>query len=359
MDMPLREWLETLTDPMEASYSDTEKATRVYDEVVRTMLAAGSTTVAYNSTIHMPASKILADTCLRHGQRAVVGKMCTTLSKAPNREGSVEASLRGSKEVIEYVRRIDPKGRLLTPSVMPRGGPYCPAELMEGLGKQSSRPWPDGRRLPVQGHMCETVDDTERTLEVHPGFGSCGGVYEGYGLLHEGSVMAHCVHLEEVDLRLLRERRAGVAHCPGSNTCLTDGVCRVRTLLEEGIKVGLGTDVSAGYGVSVLSAMRAAADVSRHLVMRTGEGKWRLGFEELVYMATLGGAEVLGMGDTVGSFEVGKVFDALVIDLEGVASVDLERDSKIDLLRKWVFLGGERNIRNVYVDGVLVAGQDL
>ena len=359
MDMPLREWLETLTDPMEASYADTSKATHVYDEVVRTTLAAGSTTVAYNSTIHVSASKVLADTCLRHGQRAVLGKMCTTLSRAPNREESVEESLRGSEEVIEYVRRIDPEGKLLTPSVMPRGGPYCPAELMEGLGEQSSRPWPDGRKLPVQGHMCETVDDTERTLEVHSRFGSCGEMYDGYGLLHEGSVMAHCIHLEDADLKLLKETRAGVAHCPNSNTCLTDGVCRVRTLLEEGIKVGLGTDVSAGYGVSVLSAMRAAADVSRHLVMRTGEGKWRLGFDELVYMATLGGAEVLGIEDTVGSFEVGKVFDALVVDVEGVASVDLEEDNEIDLLRKWVFLGDDRSIRRVYVGGVLVAEHDL
>ena len=78
MEGTLREWVENWTDPMEASYSDTEKARRVYTDVVNTTLRLGSTTVAYNTTIHAEATNVLADAALKAGQRAIVGKMCVT-----------------------------------------------------------------------------------------------------------------------------------------------------------------------------------------------------------------------------------------------------------------------------------------
>jgi cytosine/adenosine deaminase-related metal-dependent hydrolase len=67
-------------------------------------------------------------------------------------------------------------------------------------------------------------------------------IYNASGLLHSRSILAHCIHLSETDMRLLEETKAGVAHNPNSNTCLRDGECRVRELLNRGIKVGLGTD---------------------------------------------------------------------------------------------------------------------
>lgn len=76
MEGNLREWCENYTDPIEASYHDTAKAHRVYGDVVQTTLRLGSTTVAYNSTIHLEATNVRADMCLRYGQRAVIGKVC-------------------------------------------------------------------------------------------------------------------------------------------------------------------------------------------------------------------------------------------------------------------------------------------
>lgn len=117
---------------------------------------------------------------------------------------------------------------------------------------------------------------------------------------------------------------------------------------------------------SIHDAMRMASNVSRHLAVKTGDGKYVLGFSEIVYLATLGGAQVVGMEDKIGSFEVGKKFDALVVDVEGVISADasLFGDGVTDfgdgeaMVKKWVFLGDDRTIRRVYVDGQLVAGHD-
>lgn len=173
--------------------------------------------------------------------------------------------------------------------------------------------------------------------------------------------MAHCIHLKPKDFENMRLTGAGVAHNPNSNTCLRDGECRVRDLLEYGIKVGLGTDCSAGYMPSLQDAMRSAANVSRHLALKANDERYILAFSELVYLATMGGASVVDMADQIGNFEVGKQFDALVIDVKDVVSVNRslwETQQDEALVKKWVFLGDDRTIRKVFVGGKLVGGHD-
>lgn len=346
-------------DLAKASYSDLDKAQRVYADVAKTTLKLGSTTVAYNSTIHAKATNILADTCYKAGQRAIIGKLCIIQGSTHNNwEESNEVSMADSEKCVKYIRELDPDGRLILPCIQPRGGPYCPPELMKSLGDQSKR-----HDAHVQAHMCETQSDVDRTLKLHKGFDCYSNMYKANGLLHEKSILAHCIHLQEKDFDNIKTSNAGVAHNPNSNTCLRDGECRVRDLLSKGIKVGLGTDCSAGYMPSILDAMRNASNVSRHLALHKKNDDYVLGFSELIFLATLGGAEVVGLQDRIGSFEKGKAFDALVIDVEGIISVDpclweSEEDQSEAMVKKFVFLGDDRNIRQVYVDGKPVAGQD-
>ncbi|KAF2169309.1 hypothetical protein M409DRAFT_65015 [Zasmidium cellare ATCC 36951] len=357
MEGELRDWVENYTDPMEASYSDNDKARRVYSDVVSTTLRLGSTTVAYNTTIHAEASNILAQTAFDKGQRAIVGKMCITMGSTHNNwEDSVDVSLAEDEKCLEFMRNLDSERRLVHPCVQPRGGPYCPPELMAGLGEHREK-----YDTYVQAHMCETQSDIDRTLALHTPFTSYSAMYAAHNLLTPKTILAHCIHLQPADLSNIATTGAGVAHNPNSNTCLRDGICRVRDLLSAGIHVGLGTDCSAGYMPSIHSAMRDASNVSRNLAMQTGEDRYILAFSELVYLATLGGAEVVGMGERIGNFEVGKEFDALVVDVKEVISVEegmweagSERDE--DLVKKWVFLGDDRTVRRVFVGGRLVGG---
>lgn len=359
MEGDLKEWLETLTDPTEASYRDNEKAKRVYSEMVQKELELGTTTCAYNSTIHYEATNILADMCTKYGQRAIIGKLCILLnSTSGNWENSVEQSLEDEKKSINYIRKIDPNGELVLPCVQPRGGPYCSPELMSGLGKISNTQ-PE-QRIHVQGHMCETLNDIAMTKAVHPGFENYSEMYQHYGLMHEKSVLAHCIHLTDRDIEILRDSRAGVAHNPNSNTCLRDGECPVRKLLRAGVKVGLGTDCSAGYSTSILDAMRQASNVSRHLAIHTKDDTVTLGFEEIVFLATMGSAQVLALDSQIGNFETGKKFDALVVDVGLNDSINVSgwEDDDLAVVKKWVFLGDDRSIRRVFVNGKLVAGKD-
>ena len=229
---------------------------------------------------------------------------------------------------------------------------------MQALGAQSEK-----YETHVQAHMCETPSDIERTLKIHNKFTCYSDMYRANGLLHDRTVLAHCIHLQPKDIENLKETGAGVAHNPNSNTCLRDGECRVRDLLDREGKVGLGTDCSAGYMPSIQDAMRNASNVSRHLAMHQKDDRYILSFSEIVYLATMGGAEVVGMADKIGNFEPGKKFDALVIDVEGIVSADAslwagEEDLSEAMVKKWVFLGDDRNICMVYVDGRLVAGSN-
>ena len=358
MEGDLKEWCENYTDPMEASFSDTSKAHRVYRKMVERELANGSTTVAYNSSIHADATNVLADICLEYGQRAIVGKLCIDMgSTHGNWEASAEESVRDERKVVEHIRRIDPEGRLVLPCIQPRAGSYATPKLMTGLREVCCKKEP----IRVQAHMCETPSEVENMHKVHKGFESYADMYDHYGLLGERTILAHCIHLSERDMEVMKTKKIGVAHNPNSNTCLTDGWCRVRELLNSGIKVGLGTDCSAGYSISILNAMRQASNVSRHLAIHTGDSAWKLSFKELVYLATMGGAEVCSLNHVVGNFQVGKAFDALVVDVgvdDNINVSGFEHDD-MALLKKWVFMGDDRSIRKVFVGGRLVAGQDM
>jgi guanine deaminase len=236
----LREWVENYTDPIEESYKDSVKAKRVYTEMVKKELEIGTTTCAYNSSIHPEATNILADICLEYGQRAIIGKLCILQgSTHGNFEVSTEQSLEDTQKSLDHMKKIDPKEDIVMPCVQPRGGPYVPPKLMAGLGEKSQAN--GSEKIRVQAHMCETTSDLERTLELHPGFSNYSEVYKHYGMLHEKSILAHCIHLSDRDIELLVETGAGVAHNPNSNTCLRDGECKVRQLLNAGVKVGLGT----------------------------------------------------------------------------------------------------------------------
>lgn len=318
MEGTLREWVENYTDPIEESYHDNKKAKRVYTELVQKELQLGTTTCAYNSTIHSDATNILADMCKALGQRAIIGKLSILVgSTHGNWEKSTEQGLADSQKSVDHIINMsnnadDIDADIVMPCIQPRGGPYCPPEYMAGLGKQSSG---GDELIRVQGHMCETTEDMSRMKKIHPEFNNYSEMYHHYGLLHSRSILAHCIHLSKVDVDMLIKTKAGIAHNPNSNTCLRDGECRARDLLNAGVKIGLGTDCSAGYSTSMIDSMRQASNVSRHLAMHEKNDKLTLGFTEIVYLGTMGGAAVLDLQDKIGNFEPGKCFDALLVDV--------------------------------------------
>ncbi|KAI1503127.1 hypothetical protein F5X99DRAFT_376975 [Biscogniauxia marginata] len=368
----LLDWLNTYTFPMEASVSSLPKARKVYTRCVRRTLSHGTTTAAYFATIHVESTNLLADLCLSMGQRAFIGRVCMDrLGPDYYLDESPEQALAATRANIAHIRSIDRGFDLVSPIITPRFAPACSTEMLRRLGDLHAE-----TRLPVQTHVSENVNEVALVRDLFPDSGHYTGVYDQAGLLGDRTILAHAIHLREEEADLIAQRGAKVAHCPCSNSALTSGEARVRWLLEKGIGVGLGTDMSGGYSPSVLEAARLACLVSNHLAMpkkqpdecsQAEREKSKLSVEEALYLATRGGAEVVGLSSKVGGFEVGMDWDAQLIGLsmlgEEVTDDYVDDEGNVDIfgwetwenrIAKWVFNGDDRNTKKVWVRGRLV-----
>ena len=301
------------------------------------------------------------------------------------RDESPEQAVEDTKATIAHIDSIDPNHALITPIITPRFALSCSSPLLSGLGALAKE-----TNLPIQTHLSE---NTSEIALVHKNFSSHDSyshVYDTHGLLTPKTVLAHCVHLSEEERILLKKRGSKVSHCPVSNTSLSSGLCPVRQLLDDGIEVGLGTDISGGYSASILVAAREAAMVSRTLAGLTVEepevekkdlpgedgvrakhstsakDRKKLSVEECLYLATMGGAKCLGLEGKVGGFEVGMQWDAQLVELDD--AVDREEGEADDRgpvelwgkeiwgekVAKWLFCGDDRNTKKVFVRGRLV-----
>jgi guanine deaminase len=367
----LLDWLEKYTFPLESSLSDLNRAQRVYANFVSRTLSNGTTTCAYYATRHVPATNLLADICLARGQRAFVGRVCMdTLSPEYYRDESVESAVKDSRACIEYARKIDKEGEIVKPIVTPRFAPSCTKECLAELGKLAKE-----TDTHVQTHISENTGEIELVKELFADSTSYTNVYDAAALLTPKTILAHAVHLTQEERSIIKARGSKISHCPASNTALTSGCCPVRELLSAGLTIGLGTDVSGGFSPSILEEVRQAIWVSRFVAMQSPSAsspnnEAKLSTAEALYLATRGGAAVVGLEDKVGGFEVGMEFDAQMIRLGSVPDegetgsggfgqaggvVDVFGwESLEEKVEKWVYSGDDRNCVAVWVRGRLV-----
>ncbi|KAB8238042.1 guanine deaminase [Aspergillus alliaceus] len=356
--IPLLQWLEEITFAHESKLADPVYAKQLYRLAVQGSLKQGITTACYYGSRHKDASLILAETCLLIGQRALIGK-CNMNRHAPDWyvDSSAEESLSDTLEFISAVKKLDDAAGRVTPVITPRFAITCDEPLLRGLG-DVVRQYPD---IPIQTHFNESHGEIDFTRTLFPEFKNETELYSSFGLLTERTILAHAIYPQPEEIPLLKELGCGVAHCPIPNTTMDEFmVAPVREYLDQGIKVGLGTDCGGGYSSSMLEVMRAAFMVS---VAKQTETKGRdrpLSIAESFYLATMGGARVAGLGDRVGRFAVGFEFDACLVRTDvgdGImAPVEEVVDDAEKVFEKFLMTGDDRNIVKVWVRGREVKG---
>jgi 5-methylthioadenosine/S-adenosylhomocysteine deaminase len=162
----------------------------------------------------------------------------------------------------------------------------------------------------VHVHAAETAAEVAQVAQLHGGRTPIQ-VLADTGLLTERTVLAHAVHLTDADIALIADAGAHVAHNPASNAKLASGLCRVRELLDAGVNVALGTDGAASANdIDIWNAIRLAG----FLPSIMNNDPKTLSAKELVRMATVNGAKALGVDSQLGSLEVGKRADLVILD---------------------------------------------
>jgi 5-methylthioadenosine/S-adenosylhomocysteine deaminase len=175
---------------------------------------------------------------------------------------------------------------------------------------------------------------------------------EEIGVLSPRLVAAHCIHLTDHDIELLKKYDVKVAHCIGANTKSAKGVARVRDLLSAGVVVGLGTDgPSSGNTLDLFSQMRLFANFHKTFL----QDRSAFVAEDIVKLATCGGAKVLGMEKQIGSIEAGKQADFILVETDSVNMFPI-----FDPYSALVYSANAGNVRDVFIAGKqVVAGKRL
>tara|TARA_B100001059_G_C17806261_1_gene569329 strand:- start:392 stop:1762 length:1371 start_codon:yes stop_codon:yes gene_type:complete len=199
----------------------------------------------------------------------------------------------------------------------------------------------------IHTHACEQKEEDD-AVSTHFGRRSIAQL-DHYGILGERTLLAHCVWLNDDEIQRIAGTGTSIAHCPISNAKLASGVARVPEMLAAGINLGLGTDGPVcNNSLSLFEEMKFASLIQK----ATRLDATVLPAEQMLRMATINGARALGLDDRIGSLEVGKQADLLLLDLAQPNLTPTEiNTSGGNLLWNLVFAAGTQNVAAVWVDG--------
>ena len=312
MDLELMDWLNRYTFPEEEKYENLEYAEKAYGMFVDALKNGATTRACIFATRHRPATELLMKLMEESGLVSFVGKVnMDREASAALTEDSADIS---AYTTFGWINAVKDKFRNTMPILTPRFIPCCTDQLMEEL-RQIQMTY----NIPVQSHLSESKGEIEFVKFLRPDDSFYGASYNEYDLFGKNdamatevkTVMAHCVWSTDDEVELMRKNGVFVAHCPTSNMNLTSGIAPIRTYLDYGLNIGLGSDIAGGHSDSIFRAITDAIQVSKMYFRMVDESVKPLVFPEAFYLATKGGGAFFGK---VGSFEEGYEFDAIVLD---------------------------------------------
>ena len=334
-DLALIDWLKRRIWPMEAAHTfDSLYASARLS--IAEMIRGGTTSALTMETVrHTEAAfKAVEET----GFRATVGKCM--MDKGDDVPAALQeqtaASVAESLALLE--RWHNAAGGRIRYCFAPRFAVSCTKELLEQVARLAR-----ARGVIVHTHASENRDEVEM-VERETGLRNLDYL-NSVGLVAPFVVLAHCVQLSDGEMALLEQTGAHVAHCPSSNLKLGSGIAPVAEMLERGISVTLGADgAPCNNRLDMFTEMRTAA-----LLQKARRGPEALPALKALRMATIDGARALGLADEIGSIEVGKRADLILLNLD-----QLHTTPSPDVVSTIVYAAQSTDVERVWIDGRVV-----
>jgi 5-methylthioadenosine/S-adenosylhomocysteine deaminase len=333
-ELSLLEWLRDRIWPLEAAHDEASFRATTRLGLLE-LLSTGTTTILDMGTTH--GGDVIAEELVASGIRARFGQaMMDGGDGVPKelRETTADSLHASARLVMQWSEAAD--GRIGY-AYAPRFALSCTRELLEAVGEITKR-----LDLLIHTHSNENV--AERGL-IERATGQAPTAYlDSVGLVNERSVIAHGVNLDEREIATLSERGASITHCPSSNLKLGSGIADVRALRDRGITVGIGADGAAcNNRLDGFEELRLAALLAASL-----HGPGALTAWDILAMGTRDGARAMRLDGEIGTLEVGKKADLIVLDPEKLAGPAGDPATRI------VYGGGSRAVRDVIVGGRIV-----
>ena len=335
----LKEWLERYAFPEEMKFNDPDYADTIADRYLNLLLNHGTTTACSYCTVHSESADALFRKAQSMNLRLIAGKTCMDRNAPESLLDSAKSSYDQSKSLLN---RWHGKGRLRY-AITPRFAPTSTPEQMEILGAL----WSEHPDCLMQTHLSEQTEEVAWVQELFPCARDYLDVYESFGLLGPNAVYGHAIHLRAREVSRIKEVGAAFAHCPTSNTFIGSGLFDLDGLARDRIRIGLATDTGGGSSFSMLRTMAAAYEIGQLKGVAAHPC-------QLLWLATRGSADALGVADCIGNLEPGLEADLVVLDLrstEAIAQRAGQAEDFWETLFPTVMMGDDRAVRSVWVCG--------
>jgi guanine deaminase len=334
-------WLEDYTFPHESRYGDPvhsdAMATVFLDELER----HGVTTALTFCTSHPGSVDSLLAQSQRRGMRMIAGKVLQDRHSPDGVRDETEQSLVDTEALIQRWHGKDRLGYAITP----RFAPSCSEAQLRGAGELAAK-YPD---VWIQSHVAENKDEIAWARQLFPDARSYLAVYEGFGLMRDRAIYAHCIHFDDEDRALMRSTGAAAAVSPTSNLFLGSGFFDFEGADRIGFKYGLASDVGGGTSFSPFHTMLAAYYVGREGQTKPGVS---LSPQHLWWHHTAGAARALGLEGTVGNLQPGCEADFIVLNPQAMPLLarKVSHAASLDeLLFAMIVLGDDRIVERATI----------
>jgi 5-methylthioadenosine/S-adenosylhomocysteine deaminase len=329
-DLPLHTWLNEHIFPAEARHVNPESVRLGAMLACAELLLSGTTTCCDGYFLESFVAEAVADA----GLRAVLGQGVIDFP-APG----VPDPARNVSVAEDFLEQWGGAHARIHPSVFCHAPYTCSEKTLTSAKKAARR-----RGALFQIHVSETRSEVEQ-MRVDHGL-SPVAYLDRLGILDEDTLVVHGVWVDEEDIRILAETGCPVSHNPQSNMKLASGIAPVPKMLDAGICVGLGTDGCASNNdLDLFSEMDTAAKLHKVSTLDPTV----LGADQVLKMATIDGAKALGLGAEVGSIEIGKQADLVVVDTDAPHLMPMYR-----AVSHLVYAAKGADVKDVMIDGRFV-----
>ncbi len=335
----LLDWLNEYTFPAELKFADKAHADRIATGFYDALLAHGTTTAVAYCSSHPNSVDAYFEEAARRGMMMLGGKTMMDRNAPAELCDTAQGSYDDSKALLAKWHENGRARYVITPRFAITSSP----EQLEAAGSLLKE-HPDCH---LQTHINENHNEIALTRELYPDADHYLGVYEGFGLLGPKSLLGHCIHMAEQELRIMRETGAVAVFCPTSNLFLGSGLFNKAGLERAGIRTSIATDVGGGTNYSMLRTLDEGYKI---LQLQ----RQRMHPLTSFYWVTLGNAEALSLADRIGTLEPGSDADLVVLNANATQPNALRMET-VETLSEELFLlqtlGDDRAVAETYVAG--------
>ena len=295
------------------------------------MISTGTTCVSDHYFFSKQIRKALEES----GMRAAITRVLM------DSDGEEESNKR-IQEFIELYESRDENNSLITYTVAPHSFYTCSGKVL-----QKSRELADKYNLPVHVHFLESIDEIEDIKKIHSK-DAIDVLKEYFDGVH--TILAHGVKLNDKDIDILSKMDCGIVHNPISNMRLGCKIADITKYLKNGINVSLGTDgQGSGNNLDMFEAMKIAGLIQGGI----HENEERISAKDVIKMATINGAKILGMEGKIGSIEEGKKADIIIVDISKNLN-NIKMIPNNDIISNLVYNTEGRNVTTTIVNGKIL-----